>query len=109
SRVSNVYGPHKCSDIVLFLLAFCLYFSGLSLVTTRKFLISIKGAIQSSPLSISPSMLLSLFTTVQVQQPNRLFPQLGVVSSITKGQSPAFAFLYNVINSLFVPPQGGGT
>src|ERR1035437_9287604 len=100
SRVSNLYGPQLPSFMEPFLLRRSLHISGLSLVSTKKSLTSCNGIIHSSPLSIKASMLLSFFTTVHTQHPKRLLPQLGVVVSITRGQSPPVAFLYNVIKFL---------
>ena len=53
---------------------------------------------------------LSSETMVQTQQPKRLFPQLGVELSITRGHSPsAEAPLYIAKRSLLECPQGFGT
>ncbi len=43
---------------------------------------------RSSPLARRPSLALSRSTTVQVQQPKRELPQLGVEASTTSGHSP---------------------
>ena len=43
---------------------------------------------RSSPAASSPSLTLSRSTTVQVQQPKRELPQLGVLVSIWMGHPP---------------------
>jgi len=45
-------------------------------------------SMRSPPLAGSPSLARSRSTTVHVQQPNRLEPQLGVLVSIWMGHSP---------------------
>jgi len=45
-------------------------------------------SMRSSPLASNPSLALSRSTTVHVQQPKRLLPQLGVLVSIWMGHSP---------------------
>jgi hypothetical protein len=47
-----------------------------------------KGSTWSSPEASNPSLALSRSTTVHIQQPKRLLPQLGVLVSIWMGHSP---------------------
>ena len=56
----------------------------------------------SSPFSTNASIEVSRLTTVHVQHPKRLFPQEGVVLSMTKGHSPLCALRWRVTKSLFI-------
>src|SRR5690606_32522622 len=84
------------------------FFSG-TCVSVSQSRNSSKGSIHSSPLSTIASIDLSRVTTVHVQQPKRLLPHEGVVSSITKGHSPEFADRYIAARSRLLAPHGDGT
>src|SRR3954470_2058679 len=69
------------------------------------------GSRWGKPESMRPSILLSLFTTVQVQHPKREepVPHDGAEDwSMTRGHSPPSALRYSVTRSRCVPPHGAG-